>query len=920
MEILSVTLKNFKSHSDRCFTFQPGTNAICGENGAGKTSILEAIAWTLFNYRGAYKNEDLIRNGASTAQAIVKFISNRDGRTYAVKRCTTTGYTIYDPQLGESLEYKRIDDEVMPWLRQHLGVAPGTDLGRLFANTVGVPQGTFTADFLQTPETRKKIFDSILKVEEYRQTNQQMLSLEKYSKVELETLERAIAQYQEALQEREPLQQRRQSLSDEITQDEATLAHLQAELATLQATKNQLAAQAQQVQQLAIQVQQLTVNVEGKQQSIAFLEQSMQRTKQAVQICEANRESYQTYLKTQTTLQELEQQIKQRQRLLKQREHQQRALTEHHTEITRLKLKLENLSKASAEIERLQPLLQQQEALEHQHAAVIEQLNQIQAYKSEQQNLSRQIVRLQAEQTKLAQDIEQIQALQTAVDQIPDLEHKRDRLQEQLSRVEAAKQFEAELRQLVTEGETKRDRHQGDAEHALATLRDVQQLVPLLATAPVESVLSALEAGVALNTDLINALWRILADLSEQVSTPKLQQQLRQVKAQLDTAYQQRAAFATLETKQTQHAEGQTELAQLHDRMTQLKELLAAEAQWQLQRQTLMTDLKQLGDPRGQVQLLERELHQHSALNQQYDVLNATYSTTKAAIATLETELESFADLDDQLDQQKTLQQTHQAGYLVYLQHRHDANQRGRLEAELQAAIAQLHQLKTDHQTLQTQYEQLLQTHDPEKLQQVEATYSHQRSQCDRIQGSLPQQRKLLAELDHQLTQLQRIAETCERAQADLTQKKKVHRFIAFARKAYKEAGPRITERYVQTISREADRLFRELLNRPNVSLEWTRDYEIVIQEGAHKRRLINLSGGEQMCAALAVRLALLRVLADIDIAFFDEPTTNMDRPRRESLAEAIANIKTFRQLFVISHDDTFEKVTENVIFIEREL
>ncbi|MEO1149200.1 MAG: hypothetical protein AAFY26_27095, partial [Cyanobacteria bacterium J06638_22] len=74
-----------------------------------------------------------------------------------------------------------------------------------------------------------------------------------------------------------------------------------------------------------------------------------------------------------------------------------------------------------------------------------------------------------------------------------------------------------------------------------------------------------------------------------------------------------------------------------------------------------------------------------------------------------------------------------------------------------------------------------------------------------------------------------------------------------------------------------------------------------------------------QMCAALAVRLALLRVLADIDVAFFDEPTTNMDRQRRDSLAEAIANIRTFRQLFVISHDDTFEHITENVILLTRD-
>ena len=74
------------------------------------------------------------------------------------------------------------------------------------------------------------------------------------------------------------------------------------------------------------------------------------------------------------------------------------------------------------------------------------------------------------------------------------------------------------------------------------------------------------------------------------------------------------------------------------------------------------------------------------------------------------------------------------------------------------------------------------------------------------------------------------------------------------------------------------------------------------------------------MCAALAVRLALLKVLADIDVAFFDEPTTNMDRARREQLAEAIANIKSFRQLFIISHDDTFENVTENLIRVEREV
>ena len=915
-----MTLKNFKSHSDRHYLFQPGTNAICGENGAGKTSILEAIAWTLFNYRGSYKNEDLIRNGAGSAQAIVKFVSSRDGRTYAVKRCTTSGYTIFDPQLGENLAHKRIDDEIMPWLRQHMGVAPGTDLGRLFANTVGVPQGTFTADFLQPPENRKKIFDAILKVEEYRQANQQMLSLEKYARVEVETLERSIAQYEEILQERQPLQQLQQELTQEIQQDEVVLEQLQSQLNTLHTERTLLTAKAQQIQQISGQLQQLATQIESKQQGIDHLKQSVQRSAAAVQICTTHRESYQAYLQTEETLKQLDQQVKQRQALLQQREQQQQVLATQATELTRLKLQLDRLAQATVEIEQLQPLIQQQEALEQQREQVIEQLNQIQAHKREQQNLTRQLAKFQTNQVKLQETLDRMPALQSAVAQISELEHQRDRLQEQLSRVEAATQFEAELRQLVSTGETRRDDHQRTAETALATLRDVQKLVPLLATASVESALTAIQSGVDLNTDLLNALWRILADLSEQVALPKLQQKLHQVKTQLGTAYQQRSELATLEAQSLQQVQFQEEIAQLQTLIEQLKTTLLTESSWQQQLQQLNTDLKQLDDPRGRSQLLQRELQSYPDLNQQQTTVAQQQTTTQESITQLNTQLAQFAELEEQMEQQKLLRQSCQDNYLVYMQHRNDANQLSKLETELQAAIGSLQQLEDRQQVLQTEYEQLIESFDPQQVQQVEARYGETRSQVDRLNGGLPEKRKRQLELEHRLSQLQTIADKCQQIQADLTRKKQASKFITFARKAYKEAGPRITERYVQTISREADRLLRELLNRPNVALEWTRDYEIIVQEGAHVRRLINLSGGEQMCAALAVRLALLRVLADVDIAFFDEPTTNMDRSRRESLAEAIANIKSFRQLFVISHDDTFEKVTENVILVQREL
>jgi exonuclease SbcC len=73
------------------------------------------------------------------------------------------------------------------------------------------------------------------------------------------------------------------------------------------------------------------------------------------------------------------------------------------------------------------------------------------------------------------------------------------------------------------------------------------------------------------------------------------------------------------------------------------------------------------------------------------------------------------------------------------------------------------------------------------------------------------------------------------------------------------------------------------------------------------------------MAAALSIRLALLKQLSDIRIAFFDEPTTNMDAERRERLAQQIGQIEHFDQLFVISHDDTFEENVDHILHIKRD-
>ncbi len=101
--------------------------------------------------------------------------------------------------------------------------------------------------------------------------------------------------------------------------------------------------------------------------------------------------------------------------------------------------------------------------------------------------------------------------------------------------------------------------------------------------------------------------------------------------------------------------------------------------------------------------------------------------------------------------------------------------------------------------------------------------------------------------------------------------------------------------------------------------IEWGEDYGIRARYMGREIDFRQMSGGEQMVAALAVRLALLKIISSSPIVFFDEPTQNMDADRRRNFAQQISKIADFRQIFVISHDDTFEEMVENAIRVRKE-
>jgi DNA replication and repair protein RecF len=86
MNLLSISLKDFRSYTGASFAFSEGANVISGENGTGKTNLLEAVYYlaTSKSARGA-RDADLIRFDCPGAELEARFFSGGREQTVSVR-------------------------------------------------------------------------------------------------------------------------------------------------------------------------------------------------------------------------------------------------------------------------------------------------------------------------------------------------------------------------------------------------------------------------------------------------------------------------------------------------------------------------------------------------------------------------------------------------------------------------------------------------------------------------------------------------------------------------------------------------------------------------------------------------------------------------------------------------------------------
>ncbi|MFV9645903.1 MAG: AAA family ATPase, partial [Desulfobacterales bacterium] len=323
MQILSISLKNIKSHRDKELHFFNGINVLSGDNGVGKSTIFEAIGYALFGVdaRDFVGNvERFITIGAKKGEIAVTFVTD-DGETYRASRSVGAGSKwLLARGIGGSFDVEEHAGapETESRIKELLGLDSGRPLADQYKLVIGPFQNEFLGPFvIKQPTKRQEAFDEILGIDAWRKTYKGTSTLLASVKSKIEVLNVAIEGKQEQIA---ALPGRKKELTGLITEVKAQQKVLSNKKRTLTETEKQLAkldGQEKTADTAKSDIQVLENRIRDGEGKITDQEKRVKEAEMALEILEKSRAGKEAFEAADANLKSLRVQEKQRREIEK---------------------------------------------------------------------------------------------------------------------------------------------------------------------------------------------------------------------------------------------------------------------------------------------------------------------------------------------------------------------------------------------------------------------------------------------------------------------------------------------------------------------------------------------------------------------------------------------------------------------------
>ncbi|SHK61549.1 AAA family ATPase [Desulforamulus aeronauticus] len=975
MWVQKIRLKNIKSYGEGdtgqgvLVPLEQGINQIAGKNGAGKSTIIEAIGYAVFDAEPVRGNAQMaihtyfLRNGSKAGEIDV-WLVHQDG-LYRVERDLGNGGRRWKVvRDDEDFIEAEGEQEVREFLARLVGVERPERLAEVYHSLLGVKQGRFTLPFDMKPREAKGHFDPLLDVDIFRQCFDSLKAPCDEIRVEanhqrtvISGLEGQLAQLQDAPERMEEGLRQQATLQLLVEQCQKRLNRLTEERKRYDELMNTF-------QIATLQVGEAKGNVEQAKAAVDLAATQVAEAKQAASVLQETKAAYEAYLQLEQQIQALEMQRVTRDELAKQftdlqkeetglardfvakqqeaaRDFEQASLKQQELDHRRTVLNQQSLELAAGE-GAYQRLKERSEQLKSQLVRVVEWLNGMKALgKQAVEQLAELEQNLQQVDTTLPEQLEQAKGtLAQAEGQEQDCRGRLERtkqdkviLEQQLARLSTGQcpllgsqcqQFNPNKAQQDLECLHKK-LIEVTAEHQekQRQLNMAKERFTKYQAAEKEYLKRLAKASQVMQSIYRN--YQQLEDAAGRVAAEELAKELQtggtlpRLKGFITTAQPEiavcRAAIEEMKTlfrslydcyrvwepavKEQQALEQQTNTL----RVARQKELEAEERALK----GLERDCQALRESSGQAETKAVTLQQ-------------AVTEIKSQLVTLEGQLQPFRDLDTKRAEAGRQKGQHLAGYTRYLQHHKIAEKLAEYEEVFQRQHNHYQQTQAALATAEETFRQAAAAYRPEQHKELQQEVAQASRELGEANSKLAEAVKVLAEQQRRVQLAAKLQQQRDQEWQELVRLQAEEKILEKARNILKDAQEPVARNLTARVAAQAQTIYNSM-SPEAAQFNWRAgDYVLTVTTVSGEKRFASLSGGQQMKAALAMQLALVKEFSRAGFCAFDEPTYGLDAESRIMLAEAIGKAQEeckFQQLLLVSHDQAFDDKVEHALKLD---
>lgn len=930
MKINRIHLENYRIHDKLDVEFDSGINLLLGENGKGKSSILEAIGYALFDseLRGGNQRE-AIKYGKKSAKIEIEF-TGIDGEDYIVTRKIPGSTSIYKK---DNPDFQLIGKEDR--IRELCGIKG--DLKGIYDNVIVAKQNEFISSFKEKDNEREKIFNKVFNTDIYKKIYEGYSrdAVNRYEK-DIEIERSSMENIAEIMEDPADIKEKLEFEKGRAKEYNSSLALLNEEKSKVKEFLNSYNTLNLEIEKLTGEINALSESIKNKNEEFTKVANSIKESEISEKIVKENREKYEEYQKYSQEINILKIRKKELEKIKEEcllHEKEINSLEKLNSEIDGEIKVFENKKENNESL-----LLERKNKLFEIEKEIIDKKGKSVEYKSELSKITPLLIKLEEFEKKLEVGENNIKNFEIKLEEkLEDINKEKEKrkylmsenLENQLSELE-----EHEKNKKLLEDEIlKKDLLLKENEEAFEMLKtsycpylkeqcknldgkNIDEYFKDKREKYIKEIEEKKNTVKEINNKLINKneiMEKIirLDTLSKEIDEKEVEFIQEKLKLETGKSKIENEKLKLKNFKLENNIESKEKLSEikitLKTKIDSLDLLKSEEIKGGLEKEienlnkNINIELKNIEEKKIVIK------ENIKTLEEKRNFLNENKIFSNELI-TINTNIDKLEKKTNSLERSSNL----------YLENYKKAMEKNELEKNLEniKIIIENNQMKfKEKSTLLELKRKDIESIELEKIQKKDEKIT---SDIEEIREKLGAVNSEVETLKKKLDEVKKYEDLLKNKRKYLEKLNMKLELTKIFREKIKSMGKEVSKNMLKEIEILATENFRKITGRGE-KIVWSNEdknkYVVFLDGDRGELKFEQLSGGEQVAVAISIRGAMSELFTESKFSIFDEPTNNLDTERRRSLADSIGEIlKNLEQSIIVTHDDTFREMAQKVI------